>query len=247
MDTGPDTQLPRIAAFLAQALDLEDDPNTLATELRALKRDANAGIWTIELDSSVGPAAFLVYHYQLSINAEDGRSGQELFDADLAILEQTSERGTPGPRILAHALADDEAYILATTPATYRALSGEASASDDLDSVDTLPPSSNPDHVRREAASELLTLLQSANDQARLWLSAIAAHGANRADEPDEEIAIEFNDEEAALALFLLDDRGMPHVLRTLNLLIESAHRHASIAARQNPPERSRDERSNLT
>ncbi|MGH2562232.1 MAG: hypothetical protein ACRDJH_24500 [Thermomicrobiales bacterium] len=230
MDKDADTNLLRIAAFLTQALDLDDEPSVLAADLLALKHDTNAGIWTIELESSIGPAAFLVYHYQRSIAAADGRTGQDLFDADLATLEQAGERDTPGPRILAHAVAENEAFILATTPATYRALTGESTIADREGSVDDLPRSSDPVQTRRDAASELLTLLGSAERQAQMWLSAIGAQGTPRPGDSATEETIEFTEEESALALFLLDDRGIQHVLRTLNLLLDIAHRRAANA-----------------
>src|SRR5215218_6440222 len=95
----------KLASFVVQALDLGDSPDDLAAEITALKRDLNAGISSIELDSSVGPAAFLVYHYRLDVPDAEGRSGADLFAADLATLERAAEQDTPGPRILAHATA----------------------------------------------------------------------------------------------------------------------------------------------
>lgn len=49
----------KLSSFVIQALDLGDEPAALAGEIVALKRDLNAGISSLELDSSVGPAAFL--------------------------------------------------------------------------------------------------------------------------------------------------------------------------------------------
>ena len=53
-----DPQAVKIAAFLVQALDLADDPIALADDVGSLKRDANAGISSLEIDSSVGPVPF---------------------------------------------------------------------------------------------------------------------------------------------------------------------------------------------
>ncbi len=93
----------RLAAFLNEALDLQEDTDTLAGEILPFKRDLNAGISTVELDSSIGPAAFLIYHYALNTDDEDGRPGRDLFQSDLRTLERAATLNTPGPRILAHA------------------------------------------------------------------------------------------------------------------------------------------------
>jgi hypothetical protein len=224
-----DSFAPRIAAFVAQALDLADDPATLAAEVVALKRDANAGISSVELDSSVGPAAFLIYHYLLEAIDERGRTGRELFEADLATLERTAEEDAPGPRLLAHALAGDVAYILATTPATYRALTG-APPLDDLEaSAGDLLPGAATAETRRAAADELLRLLRAADVQATAWLRAIRAEGRLAADGEDAE-TLAFNQEETALALFLLDERSIGNLLRVLNLVLTSARRQANEA-----------------
>jgi hypothetical protein len=230
VDNGADTDSLHIAAFVAQALDLEDDPNLLAAELLPLKRDQNAGIWTIELDSSVGAAAFLVYHYVLSSSNDDGQTGRELFDADLATLTRAAERETPGPRILAHATTDDEAFVLATTPATFRALSGEESTAEPAAITGKAPTIAESDQARREAASELLTLLQSADQQAQTWLNALGAEAVHRRGGEADTETLAMNDEESALALYLLDDRSIQHLLRVLNFLIENARRLAEDA-----------------
>ena len=220
----------KLASFVVQALDLGDEPAALATEIVALKRDLNAGISSIDLDSSVGPAAFLVYHYRLDVPDAEGRSGADLFAADLATLERAAEQETPGPRILAHATAGDEAYILATTPATYRAITGappleaiEATAADLLPGTDTA-------EARRTAAAELLRLLREANTQATTWLRAIQAEGRLPSDDIGAADQLIFNDEESALALFLLDDRSIGNLLRVLNLLLTTAREQAADA-----------------
>jgi hypothetical protein len=232
-DEGFDEQTLRLAAFMAQALELEDDPTALANELVRLKRDPQAAIFSIELESSVGPAAFLLYHYRLDERGDDGRSGRELFDADLATLERAAGQDTPGPRILAHATADREAFILATTPAIFRALTGAP----DTRSIEATPAAlsltGDPVEARREAASELLRLLQEANQQATTWLAALGASG--KTETANGESPILFNEEEAALALFLLDERSIRDLLQTLNLLISSAHQQAAQAAGEPP------------
>ena len=225
----------KIAAFVIQALDLGDDPAAIAGEIVALKRDLNAGISSIELDSSVGPAAFLIYHYLLDVPNTEGRSGRELFDADLATLERAAEQDTPGPRILAHATAGDEAYVLATTPATFRALSG-ASPTEDMEATAAdLLPGADTAEIRRRAAHDLLRLLREADSQAAAWLRAIRVEGrlpqadANGSGSESGDL-LAFNEEETALALFLLDERSIGDLLRVLNLLITTARQQAADA-----------------
>ena len=139
----------RLAAFLNEALDLQEDLNTLAEEILPFKQDLNAGISTVELESSIGPAAFLIYHYELNTNDEDGQPGRQLFQSDLRTLERAATLNTPGPRILAHAVTEDEAYILATTPATHRALTGAGP-----DETPKEIPEEERDNVRKEAAAK---------------------------------------------------------------------------------------------
>lgn len=228
----------RIAAFLAQALDLDDDPATLAGELIALKQDPHAGIWTVELDSSVGPAAFLIYRYLLAARSAEGRTGREHFDADRSTLEQAAERNAPGPRIAAHAVTDDEAFILATTPATWRALAGSPGPEESAAAAPPHLPPAESSRRRREAAAELMRLLHTAERHAQTWLDAIRAEGLLPPAAADADEVLEFNEEETALALFLLDDRSIQHLLRVLNLMIDSARRQAAAIRDESPPER---------
>jgi hypothetical protein len=222
--TEPESQLSlRLAAFVKQALELDEQPASLAGEILPFKRDVNSGISTIELDSSVGVAAFLIYHYQLNETNEDGRSGTELFQTDLKTLERATKINTPGPRIMAHAIAGDEAYILATTPATHRALtgSGEEGAADQPrtgERDETLV-----DAVRRAAATELLRLLPAANSQAKTWLEAVRSQSLSMDGEETSDDLIEFNQEETGLALFLLDEANIRQLLQLINVMLHSA------------------------
>lgn len=204
----------RLAEFLRQALSLEDDAEELAEELSAFKQDDNAGIWTIELESSVGVAPFLIYHYLLSVSGADGRTGKELFDADLRTLERSAMIDSPGPRILAHAVAEGESFILATTPAAHRSLTGEA---------EYRPPTGDEATDRSEAASKLIEALAEANRLAGAWLSALKADSVAQGKDPQAGEFVEFNDAETGLALYVLDDRSLRDLLATLNLMIESA------------------------
>jgi hypothetical protein len=203
----------RLAAFLNEALELGENPAELAEEILPFKRDRNAGISTIELESSIGVAAFLIYHYELNTNDEEGRPGRELFQTDLHTLERAAKLNTPGPRILAHAMTEDEAYILATTPATHRALTGAGPE-------DTAPaiPEEERDEVRKETATNLLRLLSEANAQARDWLAAMQLSGATTSAEQ-----VDFYPEETGLALFLLDESNIRQLLQVLNIMVQSA------------------------
>ena len=194
---------PKIAAFAVQALDLAIDPQELADEIVALRREERSGISALELQSSIGATPFLVYHYLIG----DDRAQ---LDADLATLEKAATLDTPGPRILAHAIAGDEAYILATTPQVHRAMTGSAAPSPNP----TRPAS--PKQARRRGADRLLDQLRGANRLAGDWLRAVEAIEA-----AGEELS--FTEQEAALALFLLDDRSIQDLLRALNVLISAA------------------------
>jgi hypothetical protein len=210
------------AAFLQQVLELEEDPAALARDLSAIKRDHNAAIYTIQLESSVGLAAFLVYAYLLDERGGDGHTGKELFDAGLETLQQAAARNTPGPRAVAHASTDRHGFILATTPGTYRALTGNTSVETLEPTPAELPSTEDTDRLRSDAAEELLDLLQRANAQAKIWLSAIQT-ATQHAPGTEEQALISFSEAETELALFLLDDASIGDLLRSLNLLVATA------------------------
>ncbi|MBX3071330.1 MAG: hypothetical protein KF883_12575 [Thermomicrobiales bacterium] len=204
----------RLSEFLRQALSLEDVSTELAEELSPFKQDDNAGIWTIELESSVGVAPFMIYHYLLEIAGADGRTGKTLFDADLKTLERSAMIDSPGPRILAHAVAEGEAFILATTPAAHRSLTGEG---------EYRPLADEDGTERSEAASKLIEALAEANKLAGAWLAALRADSIAQGKNPQAGEFVEFNEAETGLALYVLDDRSIRDLLATLNLMIESA------------------------
>ncbi|MBA2470207.1 MAG: hypothetical protein H0V37_12445 [Chloroflexia bacterium] len=218
------------AIFLGEVLGITDAPDYLATDLSPIKRDANASIFTIQLDSSVGPAAFLVYAYVLEQRGGDGRTGKELFDAGLITLQQAAERSAPGPRAVAHAESDTLGLILATTPGTYRALTGDSEAHDT--SAATAPDfaaieeASN--RLRGEIAQDLLQSLKNANAQATDWLAAIQAASQSDVDDDELDEMLAFTDDETELALYLLDDESIGNLLRALNLLVASAQQQAA-------------------
>jgi hypothetical protein len=201
-----DAWSPKIAAFIVQALDLAIDPQDLVSEIVALKRDDASGISAVELQSSIGPTPFLVYHYLI----EGGKRGQ--LDADIATLERAATLDTPGPRIVAHAIAEDEAYILATTPSVQRSLTGQVEK--------PKRPPMPVDRARTKVPDRLIDKLREANRLAGDWLSAIRTAGENGSD-------LSLTEQEAALALFLLDDRSIQDLLQALNVLISNARTQA--------------------
>lgn len=218
------------AAFLNQVLELDDDPSTLANDLSAIKRDQNASIFTIQLESSVGMAAFLVYIYILDATGGDGRTGKELFDAGLETLQRAAERNTPGPRSVAHAESEIHGFILATTPGTYRALTGNVSTEALEPTADDLPATSNTDEIRSKAAEDLLALLKDANEQSRTWLQAIQVASKREEGSSAGSDLISFTEAETELALFLLDDASIGDLLRTLNVLVATAQQQTADA-----------------
>lgn len=217
----------KAAAFVVQALDLDDEPAVIAQEIVTLKRDANAGIYTVQLDSSAGATAFLVYVYDLAATDDQQHTGQALFEADVATLETAAERGAPGPRIVAHATTDANGFVLAATPATFRLLTGETDVSQVEASAADLLPTEETAKARASAASELLRALREGETQATAWLAALRAEG-RFAGESLQGDTLPFNSEETELALFLLDERSIQHLLQVLNLILTAARHQAA-------------------
>ena len=210
----------RAAAFLQEVFGPEADPNALAPELELLSSDAASFTWTIELTSSIGDAAFLIYQYAFNKKRPDGKWGRELFRDGLETLELAAERNTPGPRIVAHAETDQEGYLLATTPATYRKLTAtDPDFSDPNAPVITAGDAAT--KARIASADELLRLLKQANDHARTWLAAIRAESAAATDDGE----LLFNQEEAALALYLNDESSVQDLLRVMAMMVDSTRR----------------------
>jgi len=217
------------AVFLGQVLGIADAPDYLAADLSPIKRDANASIYTIQLDSSVGPAAFLVYAYVLDQRGGDGRTGQQLFDTGLQTLQQAAQRETPGPRAVAHAATDAFGYILATTPGTYRALTGDPGVGESLEATQSdLVAIEDNARVRSDMAQQLLHTLRQANDQASAWLSAVQVASQSTGTPEEFDDLLQFTEDETELALYLLDDDSIGNLLRALNLLVATAQEQAA-------------------
>jgi len=214
----PDRAL-RAAAFLAEVLELELDPVAISNDLVIVNDDAGVTTYAAELEASFGSAAFLIYVYDLATH-DGGGAIRNRYKSDIVTLQTAAERDAPGPRLLANGEGDDDAFLLATTPATYRLLAGEAFGSNTEPPV-MLHPDADAAALRRDAAKELLTHLRAANLAAGTWLAALQSDGGG-ANENDEE-TVEFNEEETELALYLLDDRSIQNVLRAINLFITAA------------------------
>ena len=225
-----DDRVRRAAAFLGQALDMTEDPTALAPDLVVVDADPTVAVFAAELDSSAGPAAFLIYAYDLTVTDDDGASGRERFDADLATLQTAAQRDVPGPRVVAHALAGGDAFILATSPATLRALTGDTTPTEVGGTPGDHPSIGDPTEARRAAATELLRLLRLADAEAATWLGGIAVtRGHDSIGEAAGQLRLTFTPEETELALVLLDD-GTRHLLQALNTLLTEARARVATA-----------------
>ncbi len=212
------------AAFLAEALDLPDEPALLALDLVAVAvaTEALVDTFAVELDSSIGPAAFLVYAYDLAATDGEGLDGEARFAADIETLARAAALDAPGPRVVAHARSDTAGYVLATSPATLRAWTGQGDATAGAVSGEEELAPADSTEIRSTAAAELLRLLRSANEQASHWAAGWAAAGADR-DRPPL-----FSPEETELALFLLDPGSIQPLLGALDTLLTAARARPS-------------------
>lgn len=231
--SSPDALLTATAQFLIEALDLTDSPEDIARDLSTMKRDANAAISSIQLETNIGLAGFLVYTYILERTGADGHTGQELFDQGIETLNLALSRNTPGPRPVGHANTEEYGFILATAPGTYRALMGKTSTANIEAQPDDALTTANTASIRSDAAGELFELLQKANQQATNWLEAIQA-ASRQAEVTGDSATIAFTEPETELAIFLLDDESVGALLRTMNMLVATAQEHASQAMGDN-------------
>lgn len=231
--SSPDALLTATAQFLIEALDLTDSPEDIARDLSTMKRDANAAISSIQLETNIGLAGFLVYTYILERTGADGHTGQELFDQGIETLNLALSRNTPGPRPVGHANTEEYGFILATAPGTYRALMGKTSTANIEAQPDDALTTANTASIRSDAAGELFELLQKANQQATNWLEAIQA-ASRQAEVTGDSATIAFTESETELAIFLLDDESVGALLRTMNMLVATAQEHASQAMGDN-------------
>ena len=210
----------RAAAFLTQALGLPPGTDVTA-DLATISTTPGRTVYATRVETATGPAAFVVYAYDLAtVDASATPPGD--FERDLETITRATEDDTPGPRILAHAQDGGHAFILATSPATFRALAGTPGETDPEGDLATLPPGTDRDAARRDAATHLLRLLRQADLHASVWFAAIDGPNGDGADQTDH---LDFNDAEAELALFLLDERSIQRLLRLLQVYIAAAKR----------------------
>jgi hypothetical protein len=201
------------ASFLIEVLDLGNDVELVAQELTLVDRDQVVTVFAAEFESSVGPAAFLVYVYRLAQTGDDGRKGSDRFREDQETLAAAARLDTPGPRAIGQVESDGHGLILATSPAVFRALRG----------IPDLPPGQPKPAMtpaaalkaREEQSQRLLRLLRSANRAAETWLEAVdAAEDQSRIPE-ETELSLYLNDEQSIRSLLLavnrlLDPTGKP-------------------------------------
>lgn len=198
------------ASFLIDVLELADDAETVGQELTVVDRDQVLTVYAAEFDSSVGPAAFLIYLYRLDQLDDAGRRGHERFAEDLETLETAVQLDTPGPRVISHSQTETNGLILATSPAVFRALHGATVADPAPRSLATDPASLL--KVREEQAQRLLRLLTSANRAAETWLVAV-----------EESPSGDLLPEETELSLLLNDEQSIKSLLRALRWLLGPA------------------------
>ena len=198
------------ATFLVEVLELADDAETVGQELTVVDRDQVLTVYAAEFDSSVGPAAFLIYLYRLDQLDDAGRQGHERFTEDLATLETAARLDTPGPRAISHLRTEANGLILATSPAVFRALHG--ATANDPEPRSLAADAASLLKVREEQAQRLLRLLTSANRAAETWLDAVEKSPSG--------VPIP---EETELSLFLNDEQSIKSLLRALRRLLGPA------------------------
>lgn len=197
------------ASYLIDILELADDEETVGRELTIVDRDQTVTVYAAEFDSSVGPAAFLIYLYRLDQLDNEGRRGHERFAEDLATLETAARLDTPGPRAISHLHTEANGLILATSPAVFRALRGVPEAGPEASPRPVDPASLRA--IREEQALRLLRLLTSANRAAEAWLDAV-----------EDAPAADPIPEETELSLFLNDEQSIKSLLRALRRLLDT-------------------------
>lgn len=196
------------AAFLGEALGIAAAPEELRGDLIPVGENAVVSTYAIELASSAGPAAFLVYAYRLLAEDDAGMSGSARMAADVATMEEAARLDVPGPRLVARAEGDALGFVLATTPAYLRALAGgsERSAAGDVSPRDEADAVA----LRAQSAVDLLRALREASASARLWLGGGLTRGEA------------LTPEETELALFLLEPGSLEPIMSAIRRLVEA-------------------------
>ena len=208
------------ARFIIQTLSLDLVPEVLVPTLNRIERDDQTAVYAVQLESSVGPAAFLIYGYETSLAGKRGSAAQKRFATDVRTLEVAQSRNVPGPRLIASGELGGNSFVLATDPQTFAALAGiDASAS----TVSDADRDRDPVDVRRDAAGRLVTLLRDADRQAGRWLRAIDRQENTVLSASSQTAPIAFDDVETELALYLLGPDGIRNILTLASRILESA------------------------
>ncbi len=213
-EPAPDTLTLDAARFLVASLSLADEPESLAAGLDRIDRDEQSAVFALQMESTVGPAAFLVYVYETSALGKRGREVAKRHAGDLRTLQLAQARGVPGPRVVASGELNGNQFILATDPQTFAAL---AENGPNATSGPATPAPVDPAQaakIRRETAERILSRLKDAEHDASRWLAAVGT----AADDP---ASLELDDVETELALYLLGPTGIRNILRLANLVLE--------------------------
>ena len=213
------------ARFIIDALGLELVPEVLAPTLNRIERDDETAVYAVQLDSSVGPAAFLIYGYQTGQTGQRGVASQQRYATDLRTLEVAQSRDVPGPRLVASGELGGNLFILATDPQTFAALSGAEPAAP----ASETDRDRNPAETRRAAAEALIGLLRDADRAAGRWLRAVDRQRTVAGDR-DAATVPPFDDVETELALYLLGPTGIRNVLTLASTVLETAQAETAAA-----------------
>ena len=220
MTASSDDSLDLLAArFIIATLSLDLVPEVLVPTLNRIERDDSTAVYAVQLESSVGPAAFLIYGYETGQSDTGEGSGQTQFANDLRTLELAQARNVPGPRLVASGQTGDHQFILATDPHTFAALAGvEETASPEL----VADRDKDPSEIRRSAAEALISLLRDADRQAGRWLRAVDRQEVE-ALQSGATPSLNFDDVETELALYLLGQEGIRNTLTLASRILETA------------------------
>lgn len=220
----------QIAEFVSAALNMPESQQEIASSINTLRQDDHSAIYMVSLESpDIGDAAFLVYRYNLDSASSEDNPGKDHFDTDLQTLITSANLDLPGPRLLAHATTDNYALILATTPETYRALTGQP-AEDKVIPLELTQ--AEQETVRRDAAIGLLVALRDANRHAATWLNALERSGAPVVNDSPGGVAM--LEEETALAMHVVDRANVQDMLHALNFFVDWAGRQRTEIAGEN-------------
>ena len=231
MTASSDDTLDLLAArFIIQTLSLDLVPDVLVPTLNRIERDDQTAVYAVQLESSVGPAAFLIYGYETSLTGKRGAASQKRFATDVRTLEVAQSRNVPGPRLIASGELAGNSFVLATDPQTFAALAGIDAT---VNAASDAERERDPAGIRRDAAGKLVTLLRDADRQAGRWLRAIDRQETSAQSAAGPSVAPAFDDVETELALYLLGPDGIRNILTLASRILESAQaaNEASVGA----------------